>query len=196
MDQLPAFVLGVVTLLSVPGPTNTLLAASGAAVGLRRSMGLVPAEIGGYLVAIGCLLVVVAPLTAASPLLPIAAKFLASIWLAWSALVLWRSGGREIAEASAPATPARLFVTTLLNPKALVFAFVIFPQGGADGFAEAAAIFSLLVAGIGTGWIVLGQFIARSAGGAATPRRVARLAAVALALFATLIAGSAVAGLT
>ena len=46
------FVLTVVTILGTPGPTNTLLATAGAAAGVRRSLLLVPAELGGYLTSI------------------------------------------------------------------------------------------------------------------------------------------------
>jgi threonine/homoserine/homoserine lactone efflux protein len=195
MIEMPAFVLAVAALLSVPGPTNTLLAASGAAIGIRSSLRLVPMEILGYLVAIGCLLAVVVPLTASHPLVPIASKLLASAYLTWSAVQLWRDGGAELMKVPAPASPGRLFLTTLLNPKALIFAVVIFPHTGLVTLAPHAAVFSALVAGIGGGWIVLGSLIARSAAGSATPRRISRLAAIALGIFATLIAGSAVAAL-
>ena len=195
MIEMPAFVVAVAALLSVPGPTNTLLAASGAAIGIRSSLRLVPMEILGYLVAIGCLLAVVEPLTASHPLVPIASKLLASAYLAWSAAQLWRDGGAELMKIPAPASPGRLFLTTLLNPKALIFAFVIFPHTGLATLAPHASVFSALVAVIGGGWIALGSLIAHSAAGSATPRRISRFAAIALGIFATLIAGSAVAAL-
>jgi threonine/homoserine/homoserine lactone efflux protein len=90
-------------------------------------------------------------------------------------------------------TVARLFLTTLLNPKALIFAFVIFPHTGLTTLTPYDAIFAALVAIIGASWILLGGLIASSAFGTATPRRISRIAAVALGVFATLIASSAVA---
>ena len=193
MSGISAFVLSVIALLAVPGPTNTLLAASGAAIGPRRSLLLIPAEISGYLVAIGCLVAIVQPLAASHPMIPVASKLLASAYLAWTAVRLWQDGGAELMGVPAPASPARLFLTTLLNPKALIFAFVIFPHTGLAALVPYAVIFVALVAIIGGGWIVLGGLIAHSTGGMATPRRISRLAAVALGVFATLIASSAVA---
>ena len=42
-----AFVLSVVALLAVPGPTNTLLATAGGLGGVRRAIPLIPAEVTG-----------------------------------------------------------------------------------------------------------------------------------------------------
>ena len=187
------FVLSVIALLAVPGPTNTLLAASGAAIGPRRSLLLIQAEISGYIIAIGPLLAIVQSLAASQPLIPVASKLLASAYLAWTAVRLWRDGSAELMSVPAPASPARLFLTTLLNPKALIFAFVIFPHTGLTALALYAAAFAALVAVIGGGWIVLGSLITRSSFGTATPRRISRVAAIALGVFATLIASSAVA---
>jgi threonine/homoserine/homoserine lactone efflux protein len=195
MIDMWAFVLAVVALLAVPGPTNTLLAASGAAIGPRPSLPLIPAEIAGYLVAIGILLAAIEPLARAYPAVMVGAKLAAAAYLAWTAVQLWRGGSAELMAFPAPASPARVFLTTLLNPKALIFASVIFPRDGLASLVVHAAVFTALVAAIGAGWIGLGNVIAHAAAGAATPQRVSRVGAVALGVFATLIARSAVASL-
>jgi hypothetical protein len=61
MDSL-VFVTATVSLLATPGPTNTLLATSGASAGLRRSAHLLIAELGGYLIAIVLLRSLLGPL--------------------------------------------------------------------------------------------------------------------------------------
>src|SRR5271166_5453528 len=67
MDSL-TFAAAALSLLATPGPTNTLLATSGAEVGLRRSLPLLGAELGGYLLAILLLRALIGPLMAANPL--------------------------------------------------------------------------------------------------------------------------------
>ena len=52
MEDPLLFSLAVLTILGTPGPTNTLLATSGGAVGVKASLPLVPAEAAGYLIAI------------------------------------------------------------------------------------------------------------------------------------------------
>ena len=196
MNATLPFILSATALLAVPGPTNVLLAASGAAIGMRRSLGLIPVAIAGYLIAVTCLIVAIQPVAAAHPAIPIASKLVASAYLAWTAVRLWRDGGAVLTAIPTPATPTRMFLTTLLNPKALIFAFVIFPQTDLAQLASNSAIFAALAAVVGTGWVALGSLIAHSAPGVATPGYISRVAAVALALFAALMASSAVAALT
>jgi len=187
------FSLAVLALLATPGPTNTLLAASGAAFGFRRSLKLYPAEIGGYLISISALISVAGPIIARHPEAAIALKLAASLWLIFSAVSLWRQAGEGFRTDEVSISVRRVFVTTLLNPKALIFALSIFPPGPLGQIIPWLAGFSGLVLLVATGWIGMGSIIGRSAGLLATPRLIWRLAAMGLATFATIIAGSAIA---
>ena len=190
--QALTFVAAVVALLATPGPTNTLLAASGAAAGVTRSLKLLLAENAGYLISISILAVALGPLVAAKPALALAIRLAAAAWLTGCAVQLWAEAGRGFGVADASITMTRVFVTTLLNPKALIFAFVIFPRGTLAELAPWLAAFSGLVVIVATGWIALGATLAYSAGTLVTPRRVWRVAAVGIAGFAVVVAGSAI----
>lgn len=188
MSSMLAFSLAVLALLATPGPTNTLLAASGAAVGPRGSLRLIPAELAGYLFSIGVLSAFAAPVIAAVPLLAVLIKLVAGGYLAWSALRLWREAS-GLRGAPSPARPLRVFTTTLLNPKGLIFALVIFP-GHAPMLAFPA--FAALVAGVALSWILIGHMAGRSLGQLADRRRISRAAALAHVVFATLVTASAI----
>jgi threonine/homoserine/homoserine lactone efflux protein len=195
MADLTAFVLAVLTLLAVPGPTNTLLATSGATVGVRRSLRIMPGEIGGYLVAITVLTQLARPLLEHYPLIPLVARIIAALYLVWSAIQLWRNPPSPADGRGGAITISRVFLTTLANPKALIFAFVIFPMGDFPDYVRHAAVFAVLVIACGFAWINLGAAVARSSRGFATSAGFARVAAVALCFFAVTIAGSAAAPL-
>lgn len=189
MPDLSAFLVGSLALLATPGPTNTLLAASGAALGVRASLRLIPAELAGYLAATGLLSALAVPLMAQVPVLVPGLKLAAALFLVWSAVRLWRTAGRHAAAGlPPPATPGRVFLTTLLNPKAMVFALVLFP--GLDP-RQTVPLFCALVGSVAFGWILIGAGLGRLGRAPRTPGRVNRLTAVVLATFALLVTGSA-----
>ncbi len=192
-DLLPAmsdpilFILAVLSLLATPGPTNTLLATSGATVGVRRSLGLLAGELGGYLISIAALRLVLGPVIAAQPMLGIGLKFAVALYLGWIALQLWT---RSASLAGEGAVSLRaVFVTTLLNPKALVFAFGIIPAEHPMLWAYLAA-FAVTVPLVGGAWIAVGSMV-----GAVSGERhaglVRKVASVALVGFAALLVRSA-----
>jgi threonine/homoserine/homoserine lactone efflux protein len=193
MASLFTFVAAVAALLVVPGPTNTLLAAAGATTGFDRAAKLLSASVGGYLAAIGFYSLVLGPTVAGNPTFAAALKLSASAYLVLCAARLWRDAAAASASASPAVSPGRVFTVTLLNPKALIFAFVIFPPGALHEIVLYAALFALLAMVTGSVWIAFGGFVAKSAGRFATPAWISRLAAVTLGIFATVIATSAIA---
>lgn len=188
MPDIAPFLFGSLALLATPGPTNTLLAAAGAALGVRRALRLIPAELTGYLIAIGLLSLVVVPLMATVPVLSSVLKGAAALFLVWSAVSLWRAAGRIAGGTPPPATPRRVFLTTLLNPKALVFAIVLFP--GRDP-SWTLPLFCGLVMSVALGWVFIGHGLGRLGGATRPAGRINRLTACVLGIFALLVAGSA-----
>ena len=175
------FALTTVALLATPGPTNALLLTAGAADG-PKSLRLIPAEIAGYLVAILTIAYLVGPLIADVWALGLLLRLGAAIYLATLAVRLWRRGTRF--ECNLMVRRRDVFVTTLLNPKAILFGLGIVPVQGANGGAYLAA-FCLLVAAVGAAWIVVGLAIRRGLLSTMAASVVPRIGATIVAAFAS-----------
>ncbi len=186
MEDPTLFLLTVLFILGTPGPTNTLLATSGAACGLRRSLPLLPAEAAGYFISIMLIGLVLGPVVAQSPQLATGLRLAVGAYLCWLAVRLWRQGG-TVAGAAARVRPHQVFVTTLLNPKGIVFALGVVPFASPQVWAYMLA-FMLTLAVVGFGWIVAGTGLGRAARRGGHPRLVPRLGATAIGAFAFMIA--------
>lgn len=183
------FMLAVVTVLGTPGPTNTLLATSGAITGIRASLSLLAGELAGYLVAITAYRIALEPMLSVWPLSDIALKIGAATYLIWMAARLWFRGPLLDRPGTFVSLP-NLFVTTLLNPKALIFSAIILPKADPHLFLYFIA-FSASVIAIGLCWIIAGRAIGVAAGsgyGVLLPR----VAATALVGFASVILMSSI----
>ncbi len=179
-----AFALASLTLLATPGPTNTLLATSGAGVGVRRSLPLLVAEFGGYVIAISLLIGLVGPVIAATPVVGTALRLVAALYLLYLAAKLWRRGV-EMPVAGPSVTFTNVFVTTLLNPKAIIFAFTLLPADLAlSALTPWMAGLSLMIGVVGSLWIAAGASLRRGFAGIIPSRIGYRVSAVALALLA------------
>ena len=192
MDIL-TFIASAVALLATPGPTNTLLATAGASRGARASAHLLVAELAGYVLAILALRIVLGPLLVAMPAVGYALRLAVVLYLIHLAVVLWRHGSAGDADA-APVTLRRVFVTTLFNPKAIIFAFTLLPAGG--HVAELLPFFAALglsTAMIGGGWILLGATLRRGFGRVVPATLGYRCSAAAMALLAGVILAPALA---
>ena len=119
--------VGIVVVLITPGPTNTLLASAGLRQGVRRSLPLIAAELAGYLVAISVWGRFLAQAAHALPWLSVLLRVAAGTYIAWLAVDMWRAAVALPDSTQKASGTLRLFIATLLNPKALLFAGTIFP---------------------------------------------------------------------
>ena len=154
MQEPTLFVLTVLLILGTPGPTNTLLAAGGGTVGFRRALPLVPAEASGYLITILTVGLVVGPVITSLPALALGLRLAVGAYLVRLAAKLWQHGAVDLTVA--PVTPRQVFLTTLLNPKALIFALGVIPFATANWWLYLLCFLVLLVT-VALGWIALGQ---------------------------------------
>ncbi len=173
--------LAILALLITPGPTNTLLAVAGAERGLIRAWGLIPAELAGYLTTVIPLTLIGASLIDSHPSGRPVIGFVAAVWMMWLAVSMWRLPAVS-AEGARVATARRIFVTTLLNPKALVFGLVLLPAD--EGVWLNIGNFAGQIVGVSMGWAALGDTLSRAAAGekAGLPAWLRRVAAVWLAI--------------
>ncbi len=186
------FALGALALLATPGPTNTLLATAGATKGIRASLPLLLGEAAGYLAAIVILRTLVGPLIAAEPLLTQVLSGLICLYLVYLAARLWRSSGLPL-DGKAHIGVFTVFLTTLFNPKAIVFAFTLLPASlSLAGLLPWLGALIALIAVCGSAWITLGATLATRAG--AGPNLGFRAGAIALLVLAVVV-GTRAAGL-
>ena len=184
------FLLAILALLLTPGPTNTLLTVGAAARGFRTSLPLLLGELAGYLIVVVPLATIAGSLLEGRPVLAIALRLAAALWVLFLAIRLWRvSAVQTSPDGVSPVTIGQVFVTTLLNPKAPIIGLVIMPHGPLAQIAPAIGLFSLLIAGTGTSFLVLGSLIGRAP--VLSPQLVYRIAAVCLGVFSLGLAGSA-----
>lgn len=193
MTDIVTFTLGALALLATPGPTNTLLATAGATRGIKASLPLLGAEAAGYTLAILTLRDLIGPMMATEPALAQALSGIVCAYLVYLSWKLWRSSSLPLAGTSHIGA-ASVFITTLFNPKAIVFAFTLLPAGiDAPDLAPWFAALIGLIALCGGTWIVAGAALSRQSG--AAPRIGYRAGAVALLTLA-MVVGTRAAGLT
>jgi threonine/homoserine/homoserine lactone efflux protein len=176
--------LAVLALLLTPGPTNSLMLLAGAERGLPAALRLIPAELAGYLLTVVPLTLIGVSVLEAWPALKLVVALAAAVWVAVLALRLWRVPADGGAKGSVGARA--LFVTTALNPKALIFGLVLLPSP--DRLATNLCLFAALVVVVAVLWAGLGA--ALRGGGLRQPRALfllRRLASVFLAAMSVLL---------
>lgn len=151
--------LAVLALLLTPGPTNSLMLLAGAERGFAGALRLISAEVLGYLLTILPLALIGASVLEQNLGLRSLVALAAAVWVAVLAIRLWQVPAHR---AEGPVVGAKaLFVTTALNPKALIFGLVLLPSP--DRLAQNLAVFALLVVLVALLWAALGVRLQRGA---------------------------------
>ncbi|WP_046638143.1 LysE family translocator [Neorhizobium galegae] len=187
---LPEFTLAILLLLCTPGPTNTLMVLGGYARGWLRGLPLIAGELGGYLLVIVPVATPAAPFFDAYPQALVWAKLAAGVWVLYLGYCLWMS--EKQAKEAVEISIRQVFVTTVLNPKALMIALVIMPRGGLPELAPWLALFAGLVICAANGWIAFGCLMRRTERFEVKPIVVCRCAAACLVLFAMILASGSI----
>lgn len=143
----------LLALLATPGPTNTLLALAGAQ-GVARPLLLPLVELAAYLATVIPLSIWGHRWLEAAPGLRLALTLAAALWVAVLAARLWHASTRPSAADAPGVTPTQVAITTLLNPKALVFGLVLIPEG--PNLPAGIGLFAALVLTVSLGWLWLG----------------------------------------
>ena len=154
------FLLEVLAVLAIPGPTNSLLFVSGVTRGFRKSLNLIPAEVTAYLISLSFLILVIEPASRDHSTVTQLLRVICSLYLAYVALWLWRSGTQDI-DVSHPITFLRVLLTTLVNPKNLILAFGIFPTppAASSEILPYLGSFSAICMGVAASWIAAGALL-------------------------------------
>ncbi|PZF76306.1 hypothetical protein DK847_14040 [Aestuariivirga litoralis] len=180
------FILGLIALLFAPGPTNALLALSGAEAGAWRTLRLLPFVALAYAITVLPLSLLGDELQQQQHWVRAAVGFAAALWVAWMAVALWHGSGQAAGATPGSSRAARLFITTLLNPKAFVIGLVLVPAQPSQPMAI--VMFFVVLTMAGAAWSVLGSALHGSAQGLPVLRRIC---AAWLGLLAVLLGSAA-----
>lgn len=183
------YTFAICALLLTPGPTNTLIFLSSIGSGFGRALRLIPFEIAGYLSVIVPLALFGEPLLANHPAWAQTVKLLAAIWIMVLAARLWL---RKPELGEAYVTSTQMFVTTLINPKGLIFGLVLVPSGGPDTIAIYLAIFLTCAIAAAIIWAAAGALLGRRSKNAPQASKMLTITAAGwLAFLSATIATSA-----
>lgn len=187
------FMLGVGIVLITPGPTNTLLATAGLQQGMGRAVRLAAAEVAGYVIAISAWGGFLAHAVHALAWLPSLVRIASCAYVAYLAVRMWRTTLAFDASSQGNIGPRTLFIATLLNPKAILFAGTIFPPAAfahVVDYVRAMGIFVAMVLPIGLAWIAFGAALGRGRLVWVSAEGMQRCASIVLAAFSLTLAWS------
>lgn len=169
---------------ATPGPNNVLFAAAGARHGYLRTVPLLAGMLGGFVVLIGAGVAGVGGILAAVPGSRLAMTAVASAYMAYLGVRLWRASPEEPGDAAPLLTWWQMALFQVANPKTwlAVLTFVtgkLGPNGpgGVAGDLAGAACFLAVVWGSASLWTLFGAAL-RASLAAGHGRRAMRALAI------------------
>lgn len=176
----------IIVILLTPGPTNTLLAASGVQAGYKKSLVLIPAEALGYLCSITLWGFVLKQLLNQFPTILPVLKLIAAIYIIGLSIILWNTANITKSSQFRTINYKTLFTITFLNPKAFIFAVTIFPLSTWENFSNYLTVmlsFLLVLIPVANIWIFFGHVLNNGNIKGLSSSVLQRCAAVILTLF-------------
>lgn len=186
LDAMLKMAFYVSLVLIVPGPTNTLLLSAGLKSGIRETWPLVVSEAAGYVVSISVWGFFLCALTASNNWMLVGVKLLSSMFIFYLAVKMWIKGPKLRQLVTTPVSRRDLFIATLMNPKALLFASTLFPLAtfqSARNFASVIGAFLIILVPIGIGWSCLGGLLTSNRAWADRASALLRCASLVLVTF-------------
>ncbi|RWC38253.1 MAG: hypothetical protein EOS28_30630 [Mesorhizobium sp.] len=183
-----SFLATALALLLAPGPTNTLMALAGAQKGLASLIRFLPAELLGYLTAVLPLAWVGSRLLERWPTAAATIKVVAAIWVMYLAVKLWgvpfEKGGKN------QVTAGRVYLTTVLNPKALIFGLILVPAPVDAQFLPKIGLLSLSATAVALIWGSAGALTHVGRAGGTRMGIVQRIASIWLSIVSVTLLAS------
>lgn len=180
------FVLQACALLLSPGPTNTMVAVVGSQRGWQGIIRVAPVELLGYTTTILPLALFGSIAIHANPYVATAIKSAAAFWILVIAIKVWKT-----VPAGSPKHNIRLtdiYLTTVFNPKSLVFAFAILPSWSDYDFPPKAMLLSICIVVTSFMWFTFGITLASLGDGSSFIRGFKRFAAIWLSMISISLA--------
>ncbi|WP_445114587.1 LysE family translocator [Acinetobacter sp. WZC-1] len=135
------FIFAMFAVLLIPGPTNALLASAAHHQGILKTLRLIPAELLGYVYGISILALLIHLTMPAWPSLVHILHVASAVYVLWLAFHLWKSSDLEKhSQSHQRLNPQQLFLSTLKNPKVILFSAGIFPAETWDSFENYALV--------------------------------------------------------
>ncbi|APR71727.1 MULTISPECIES: LysE family translocator [Acinetobacter] len=155
------FVLAMLAVLLIPGPTNAMLASATHQQGVPKTLVFIPVEWLGYIYGISLWALFIHLFEPIWPAFDVMLHIGSLLYVLWMAFHLWKSSHlQKHDQRHQHIRPTQLFVSTLKNPKTVLLAAGIFPAEAWNSVQNAAivfTIFSLILIPVSIFWMVFGR---------------------------------------